>query len=64
MEYKSNLGIDLYCVWLLPNFTLITTDKINTFYEKSVWKCDCIQITELSFWSSDSKLVNYLKDYN
>lgn len=65
LDYKANVWIDLHCVWLLPNSSLITSERIETFYEKSLWICDYIQITEENFWASqdNSPLVNYLKDY-
>lgn len=63
-QYKNTLWIELYCVGLLPNSSEITPERVKTFYDKSNWICDYIQITEESFWTWNSPtLTNYLKEY-
>lgn len=34
IDYRNNLWIKLYCVWLLPNHSFITNERIQDFYEK------------------------------
>lgn len=64
VEYKNTFWVNILCVWLLPNSSYITPERVDTFYEKSSWVCDYIQITEESFWAaSPHDLINYLKDY-
>lgn len=64
LTYKNQFWINLYCVWLLPNAWQITQQRIQTFYDKSLWVCSHIQITEETFWAGSSPtLVNYLKDF-
>lgn len=63
-NYKNNFWVKIYCVWLLPNHSDITPERIDTFYEKSAGFCDSIQITQESFWAAaPHTLINYLKEY-
>lgn len=63
LQYKNDFGIELHCAGLLPNTSDITPEKVKNFYEKTIWVCDYIQITQESFWAENSTLINYLQTY-
>lgn len=64
ISYQNQFWIELHCVWLLPDFSDITNERIQIFYDKASWICDYIQITEEQFWATaNAVLVNYLKNF-